>query len=66
MKVTYDGRTDTLTVLFKEGSAIVESDEDRPGVILDDDDRGELVSLEIPDASRRTTEPRQVEFQSTP
>ncbi len=66
MKVNYDGRTDTLTVLFKEGAAIVESDEDRPGVILDYDDRGELVSLEILDASRRTTEPRKVEFQSTP
>ena len=66
MKVNYDGRTDTLTVLFKERAAIVESDEDRPGVILDYDDQGELVSLEILDASRRTTEPRKVEFQSTP
>ena len=65
MKVTYDARTDTVTVIFKEGVAIAESEEDRPGVILDYDERGELVSLEVVDASRRITEPRKVEFQTT-
>lgn len=65
MKVTYDARTDTVTVIFKEGAAIAESEEDRPGVILDYDERGELVSLEVVDASSRITEPRKVEFQTT-
>jgi uncharacterized protein YuzE len=65
MKVTYDARTDTVTVIFKEGAAIAESEEDRPGVILDYDERGELVSLEVVDASTRITEPRKVEFQTT-
>jgi uncharacterized protein YuzE len=65
MKVTYDARTDTVAVIFKEGAAIAESEEDRPGVILDYDERGELVSLEVVDASRRITEPRKVEFQTT-
>lgn len=36
---------------------------DKPGIILDYDDRGDLVSLEILDASRRVTEARKVEFQ---
>ena len=65
MKVTYDARTDTVTVTFREGATIAESDEGRSGAILDYDERGELVSLEVVDASSRITEPRKVEFQTT-
>ena len=35
MKVSYDTITDTLTVIFKEESTVAESNEDKPGVILD-------------------------------
>lgn len=66
MKVTYDQRTDTLTVILKDSVAVAESDEDKPGVILDYDDAGNLVSLEILDASKRVTEARKIEFQTTP
>jgi len=63
MKVNYDPRTDTLSVILKEDARVAESDEDKPGVILDYDDRGDLVSLEILDASQRVTEARKIEFQ---
>ena len=63
MKVNYDSRTDTLTVILKDDVMVTESDEDKPGVILDYDARGDLVSLEILDASRRVSETRKVEFQ---
>jgi hypothetical protein len=43
-----------------------ESDEDKPGVILDYDDKGNLVSLEILDASRRGTVPSNIEYQVSP
>jgi uncharacterized protein YuzE len=66
MKVSYDETTDTLTLVLKEGAKIVESDEDKPGVILDYDDQGNLVSLEVLDASRRVTETRRIEFQTIP
>lgn len=63
MKVTYDEATDTLSVVLRDGVAIIESDEDKPGVILDYDAEGNLVSIEILDASRRVTDARRIEFE---
>ena len=63
MKATYDTRTDTLSIVLKPDSPIAESDEDKPGVILDYDADGNLVSLEILDASKRVGEPRRIEFE---
>ncbi|HLC27201.1 MAG TPA: DUF2283 domain-containing protein [bacterium] len=65
MKVIYDPRTDTLSVVLKEDTLVKESDEDKPGVILDYDEEGSLVSLEILDASKRVTETCKFEFQTT-
>ncbi len=64
MKVAYAPKTDTLTVILREGVAVAESDEDKPRVIFDYDEAGNLVSLEILDASRRVTDARRVEFQT--
>ena len=63
MKASYDPKTDTLSFILKENAQVAESDEDKPGVILDYDERGDLVSMEILDASRRVTEARKMEFQ---
>lgn len=65
MKVTYDRQTDTLSVILKDDVAVAESDEDKPGVILDYDERGDLVSLEILDASRRVTDAARIEYRAT-
>jgi len=65
MKVSYDEKTDTLSVILKDNTPVAESDEDKPGIILDYDAMGNLVSLEILDASKRVTEARKVEFQTT-
>jgi uncharacterized protein YuzE len=63
MKVRYDRETDTLSLVLRDNVKVVESDEDKPGVILDYDKDGNLVSLEILDASRRVTDARKVDFQ---
>lgn len=63
MKVSYDRKTDTLSVILKEDATVAESDEDKAGIILDYDDRGDLVSVEILDASQRVTEAQKIEFQ---
>ena len=65
MKISYDEKTDTLNMILKDNTPIAESDEDKPGVILDYDAGSNLVSIEILDASKRVTETREVEFQTT-
>ncbi len=63
MKARYDPKTDPLSLILKERAAVAESDEDKPGVILDHDEREDLVSMEILDASQRVTEAKKMEFQ---
>jgi len=64
MKVTYDPQTDVVRILFSK-APIEESDEDKPGVILDYDRVGNIVGLEILDASKRMEDPRSVEHEIT-
>jgi uncharacterized protein YuzE len=63
MKVSYDEKSDTLTVVFKESVEVALSDDGKPGAILDYDRAGDLVAIEILDASRRVSEARRVDFE---
>ena len=56
MKVTYDPEVDVLRISLSN-APIEESDEDKPGVILDYDKDGNIVGLEILDASKRVSDP---------
>jgi YD repeat-containing protein len=62
MKATYDPKTDTLSLKLKSGP-VAESDEDKPGVILDYDADGNLIGIEVLDASKRVAETRTMQFQ---
>jgi uncharacterized protein YuzE len=64
MKVTYDPEVDVLRILFRDVQ-IEESDEDKPGVILDYDKDGNLVGLEVLNASQRMENPRGVDYMVT-
>jgi uncharacterized protein YuzE len=61
VRVIYDPETDTLTVIFAE-TLVAESDEEKPGVILDYDATGTLISLETLDASRRVALPTRIDY----
>ena len=61
MKVTYDTYTDTLRIILTD-TVVDESDEDKPGVILDYDAAGNVVGMEILDASQRMEIPDAVEY----
>ena len=60
MKITYDTDTDTLRIMLTD-AAIDESD-DHKGVILDYDAAGNVVGMEILDASDRVDNPKGVEY----
>ena len=61
MKVTYDPEVDVLRIVFRD-VAIEESDEGKPGVILDYDKEGNIVGLEVLNASQRVENPRGVDY----
>lgn len=61
MKVTYDPAVDVLRIVLSR-AAVEESDEEKPGIILDYDKEGNIVGLEILDASKRVENPRSVEY----
>ena len=64
MKVTYDAEVDVLRILFSS-RPIEESDEEKPGLILDYDVDGNIVGMEILNASKRVEEPKAVEYAVT-
>ncbi len=63
MKVIYDPEMDILVSL--RDATVAESDQDKPGVILDYDGSGNVVSLEILDASKGVEDPMSVEYAVT-
>ena len=64
MKVTHNQEADILRIVLNDVD-IQESDEDKPGVIIDYDDHGNVVGLEILDASTRIANPRTLEYAVT-
>lgn len=52
MRVRFDQEADALYLRLDE-SAIAESEEVRPGVVLDLDERGEIVGIEILRVAKR-------------
>ena len=61
MKVTYDAEVDALRIVFND-APVEESDEEKPGLILDYDRAGNIVGLEILDASKQIQNPRAFEY----
>ena len=62
MKVKYDKETDILYIRLSD-IAIDESDEGKDGIILDYSANGQLVGIEVLNASKTTIEPSKVEYE---
>ncbi len=62
MKIKYDQEVDVLKIKLSD-SNVYESDESKPGVILDYDKDGKVIGIEILDASKRTEAPFKVEYE---
>jgi len=62
MKIKYDKEADILYIHFSE-EKIFESDEDKPGIILDYDERGNIVGIEVINASLKIPQPMKFEYE---
>ncbi len=62
MKVKYDKKTDILYIKLSDES-IEESDQDKKGIILDYSKAGNLVGIEILNASKSSLNPSKVEYE---
>jgi uncharacterized protein YuzE len=62
MKVKYDKEADIVYISLSD-KAIKESDEDKPGVILDYSADGSIVGIEILNASKKLPQPYKMEYE---
>jgi len=59
MKIEYDRHADVMYIRLLAGT-VVESDEVRPGVVLDFDADGKVLGIEMLDVSERIDNPREL------
>jgi len=62
MKIKYDKEVDILYISFLENK-IIESDEQKPGIIMDYDKDGNIVGLEILNATDKIGKPGNVTYE---
>jgi uncharacterized protein YuzE len=61
MKILYDPEVDVLRIVFND-LPVEESDEEKPGLILDYDKNGNIVGMEVLNASKHVENPRSLEY----
>ena len=64
MKCKYDKESDIIYITLTE-QPVAESDEDKPGMIIDYDADGYVVGMEILNASKRIPNPNKFEYEAT-
>ena len=62
MLIRYDKEVDVVYIQLSE-KQVAESDEDKPGIILDYDNDGNIVGIEVLDASKKIGQPNGVVYE---
>jgi len=62
MKVKYDKDSDILYISFSDAK-VNESDEEKPGLILDYDQEGSIIGIELLNASKKISHPMKFEYE---
>jgi uncharacterized protein YuzE len=62
MKVKYDKQVDILYITFNQ-NIVEESDEYKPGIVIDYSQDGSIVGIEILNASKHMPDPLEVEYE---
>ena len=62
MKIEYDTKADAMYIRLMAGT-VVDSDEIRAGMVLDYDEKGNILGIEILDVSKRADNPREMAYE---
>jgi uncharacterized protein YuzE len=62
MVIRYDKEIDVIYIKFSDAK-VFESDEEKPGIILDYDESGNIISIEILEASKKTNQPNGILYE---
>ena len=62
MKIKYDRQTDIIYIRFSDAK-IIESDENKSGIIFDYDIIGNIVSIEVLNASSKMGQVNSIEYE---
>jgi uncharacterized protein YuzE len=59
MKIEYDQQADAMYIRLRTGT-VAQSDEVRPGMVLDFDAQGRVLGIEMLDVSQQTDNPKEL------
>jgi len=59
MKIEYDQQADAMYIRLRAGT-VAQSDEVRPGMVLDFDAQGRVLGIEMLDVSQQTDNPKEL------
>jgi len=62
MKIKYDKEVDVMYIRFSDDN-IKESNEEKPGIIIDYNDEGSIVAIEVLNASTKMESPNSVVYE---
>ena len=62
MVIRYDKEIDALYIKFSDAK-VFESDEEKPGIILDYDESGNIIGIELLNASKKTNQPNGIIYE---
>jgi uncharacterized protein YuzE len=62
MVIRYDKAIDAIYIKFSDDK-VAESDEEKPGIILDYDESGNIVGIEVLNASSKMNQPNGVTYE---
>lgn len=62
MKIKYDKQADILYITLSE-KPVVESDEEKKGIVLDYDADDNIVGIEVLNASKKLPQPAKLEYE---
>ena len=62
MVIRYNKEVDAIYIRFSDAK-VAESDEEKPGIILDYDESGNIIGIEVLKASEKTSQPNGIVYE---